>query len=240
MKYQERTYRNRLYNQELKAFNVSVRETDLFILADTVLTSLATQSVYKYRGYIESYIKYNPDFLKSLIPLQQDDIAPDIVKDMLKAGKIANVGPMAAVAGAIADYVGRDILLKKSNNVIIENGGDIFMRTENPVTVGVFAGDSPLNYKIRILVRPDQMPIGVCTSSGTVGHSLSFGRADAVCVLSRTAAVADAAATAIGNIVKNRDDIKKALEWGSSIQEVFGILIIIGDQMGALGEIELV
>ncbi|MCX5854708.1 MAG: UPF0280 family protein [Deltaproteobacteria bacterium] len=239
MKFQERFYRNRVYNKLLKEFNITVRETDLLILSDSDFSDVALTSVYKHRAYIESYIKYHPDFLTSLTPLKDDIFAPDIVRDMLKAANLANVGPMAAVAGAIADYVGRDILLE-SKNVIVENGGDIFIRTEEQVTVGVFAGDSPLSYKVRIKIRPEQMPLGICTSSGTVGHSFSYGRADAVCILAKTAAIADAAATAIGNIVKQKQDIRKALKRGRKIKELSGILIIVGDQLGACGDIELV
>lgn len=239
MKYQERTYRNKICNKELQAFHVSVRETDLFILADHLLSDLVFQSVYKYREYIESYIKHHPHFLTSLVPLEQDNFAPDIVRDMLKAGEIARVGPMAAVAGAIAEYVGQDMLLHGCRNVVVENGGDIFLKTEQEVTVGVYAGESPLSYKVRILIKPEQMPLGLCTSSGTVGHSLSLGRADAVCVLSHSVSVADAAATAIGNLVRNKNDINKALAWGFKIKEVSGILIISGDQLGVQGNIEL-
>jgi len=240
MKFQERVYRNRIYNKVLKEFNITVRETDLLILSDSDFSDVALTSVYKHRAYIESYIKYHPDFLTSLTPLKDDIFAPDIVRDMIKAANIANVGPMAAVAGAIADYVGRDILFLESKNVIVENGGDIFIRTEEQVTVGVFAGDSPLSYKVRIKIKPEQMPIGICTSSGTVGHSFSYGRADAVCILAKTAAIADAAATAIGNIVKQKKDIRKALKRGCKIKEVSGILIIVGDQLGVCGDMELV
>ncbi len=239
---QARNYRNRIFNEKLKSFHVTVRETDLFILADPLqsLSNLAYQSVYKCRGYIESYIQYHPDFLTSLVPLPADNMAPDIVRGMLKAAELVNVGPMAAVAGAVAEHVGHDIILGGSGNVIVENGGDIFMQTQGEVTVEIFAGKSPLSHKVRMIIRPEQMPLGVCTSSGTVGHSLSFGRADAVCVMSRSATVADAAATAIGNLVKNQDDIKKALDWGNGIKEISGILIIVGDQMGIRGTIELV
>lgn len=239
MKYEERTYRNKIFNQELNSYRVTVRETDLFILSDYILNDLAIQSVYKYRSHIESYIRYHPHFLSSLIPLKLDEFSPDIVREMLKAANVANVGPMAAVAGAIAEFVGWDIL-NESQNVIIENGGDIFIKTVKDITIGVFAGQSPLSFKVRILIRPDQMPIGVCTSSGTVGHSLSFGRADAVCVLSKSAAIADAAATCIGNLVKTKQDIKNALKQGFDIADVLGILIIVGDQMGVMGNVELV
>jgi ApbE superfamily uncharacterized protein (UPF0280 family) len=240
VEYLERAYRSRVSNKELQSFHVTVLETDIFILADSLMSELAFDSVYKNRGYIESYIKHRPHFLTSLIPLEQDKFAPNIVRDMLTAGKIAKVGPMASVAGAIAEYVGRDLLNSGSRNVIVENGGDIFLKSEHEVTVGVFAGESSLSYKVKLLIKPDQMPLGVCTSSGTVGHSLSFGSADAVCVLSTSASIADAAATAIGNLVKNREDIRKALDWGLAIKEIEGILIIAGEELALQGMIELV
>jgi ApbE superfamily uncharacterized protein (UPF0280 family) len=93
---------------------------------------------------------------------------------------------------------------------------------------------------VSIKVRKEEMPLGVCTSSGTVGHSLSFGCADACCVKSGSAALADAAATAIGNIVKSEKDIQNGLTTGMKIEGVLGIVIIIGGQLGAAGDIELV
>jgi hypothetical protein len=239
MKHRERTYRNKVSNNSLISFHVSVRETDLFIRSDKELYDVALQSVYKYRGFIESYIKYHPDFLTSLKPITDDELAPHIIKDMLKTSNEADVGPMAAVAGAIAEYVGND-LLNLSCNVIVENGGDIFLKTEKDVKVGIFAGDSPLSYKIGLKLRSEKMPTGVCTSSGTVGHSLSFGKADAVCVLSRSSTMADAAATAIGNLVKNKGDIKMALERGINIEGVSGMVIIVGEHCGAIGDVEII
>jgi uncharacterized protein len=238
MSYQERIYRNRVSQNHLTSFRVLVRETDLLIHCDIDLSAKALESVYTYRGCIESYIKMRPEFLTSLVPLRDDDLAPAIIRDMLKTSLAANVGPMASVAGAISEYVAND-LLKLSENVIIENGGDIYLKSREEVRVGVFAGNSPLTYKINLLLKPEQMPIGVCTSSGTVGHSLSFGRADAVCVVSKSSTMADAAATAIGNIVKGKDDIRDALMKGLEIDGVLGILVIIGDQFGVIGEMEL-
>ncbi len=238
MNFQERTYRNRVSNNSLVSFQVSVCETDLFILSDADLSRAALSSVYKHRGFIELYIKNHPDFLTSLAPVNEDDLAPPIIRDMLKYSSIAGVGPMAAVAGAISEYVGND-LLKLAKNVIVENGGDIFLKSESETRVCIFAGASPLSYKVNILIKPEKTPIGVCTSSGTVGHSLSFGNADAVCVVSKCATLADAAATAIGNLVKGKQDVKAALERGMKIEGVSGILIIVGENLGAMGDIEL-
>jgi uncharacterized protein len=241
MNYQERNYRNRIFhNEELQAFNVKVLETDLFVLADSLLTDIVFRSIYKFRGFIESYIRYHPEFLTSLLPLKDDYLAPDIIIDMLKASELVNVGPMACVAGAIAEYVGKDILHSGSKNVVIENGGDIFLKTEDEMKISIFAGESPLSERVRILLKSKDMPMGVCTSSGTVGHSLSFGKADAVCVLSRSAIIADAAATAIGNQIKNKKDIKKALAVGSNIKDIMGIIIIMGDKMAIQGKIEVI
>jgi len=174
-----------------------------------------------------------------LTPLKPDPTAPPVVQAMLKAAAAAGVGPMAAVAGAIAEAVGLD-LLEEAKEIIIENGGDLFLAVQESVTIGIYAGPSPLSDKVGIRLPPAQSPRGVCTSSGTVGHSLSFGRADAVTVLSPSAALSDALATAAGNRVKNPKDIPFALEWLQKIPEVQGAVIIVGDQMGVWGEMEVV
>jgi len=237
MQYCERTYRNSIAAHDLVSFHVSVRETDLHISADQDLSELALASVIKHRNYLESYIKLHPDFLISLLPVPGDRFAPGIVRDMTAAGIAAQVGPMAAVAGAMAQFVGKD-LLDRCENVIVENGGDIYMKSSTERRVSIFAGDSPLSQKLILRITTEDMPLGVCTSSATVGPSLSFGRADAVCVLSPSASLADAAASLIGNQVKKPGDIKKALKLGSEITGVRGIVIIMGEAMGAWGQIQ--
>ena len=239
MKYQERTYRNRVSKENLISFQVKVGETDLYISAEKDLTEIALESVYKYRRLIEEYIKHRPQFLDSLVPIKPDEMAPAIINDMLESSRISGVGPMASVAGAIAQYVGLDIL-EHSNDVIVENGGDIFLKSESEINIGIFAGESSLSYKVALKIRPEDMPLGICTSSGTVGHSLSLGRTDAVCVTSKSASLADAVATSVGNHVSGEMDIKTAINMGAGIEGVLGILIIVGDKMGAYGAIELV
>jgi ApbE superfamily uncharacterized protein (UPF0280 family) len=157
---------------------------------------------------------------------------------MMTAAIRSNVGPMAAVAGAIAEHVGRD-LLKDSANIIIENGGDIFMNCQHDARVGIYAGSSPLCDKVALIVRAKEMPMGICTSSGTIGHSLSFGIADAVCVKAKSATLADAAATSICNMIKSKADIQRVLRDGMKIENVLGIIVIIDDQLGVIGDIEL-
>jgi ApbE superfamily uncharacterized protein (UPF0280 family) len=237
--YQKRTYRNLVQCKHLTSFQVVVKETDLFVHADRNLKRITQELILKYRGYIENYIKRHADYGRSLHPWKPDTLAPKIVNDMAKSGAKAGVGPMAAVAGAIAEYVGID-LLSHSEEIIVENGGDIFLKTNNPLTIGIFAGQSPLNMKLGIKIDCRNAPSAICTSSGTIGHSLSFGSADAVCVISNSCSLADAAATAIANLVHGKDDVDKAIEVGKQIEGVRALAVIIGSDIGLWGDLEVV
>jgi len=237
--YQERGYRNLLPDSNLISFQVAVKETDLYIKATRDLQGLARDSVIRHRYHLERYISRHPEFFSSLVPLTAADYAPPIVKEMMKAAQCAGVGPMAAVAGAMAESVGRD-LLKESPEIIVENGGDVFLRSSRALQVGIFAGNSPLSFKVGLRVPPAEHGWGVCTSSGTVGPSLSFGRADAVCILSRSASLADAAATAVGNVVGCPGDLSKGLEKAQTIDGLTGVVIIIEGKLAAWGEVELI
>ncbi|MBN2844633.1 MAG: UPF0280 family protein [Deltaproteobacteria bacterium] len=237
--YNHHTYRNKIFDNSLRSFVITVEQTDLRVSLDDHYENDVFKSAYKYRRYIENYIKERPDFLTSLKPLDFDECAPPIIKDMLSYSSIVGVGPMASVAGAIAQYVGCDCL-KYSQNVIIENGGDIYLNIlDKNVFIGVYAGKSPLSYKVRLMIRAENTPLGICTSSGKVGHSLSFGKADAVCVVSKSAVLSDAAATFLCNLVQNSDDIERVLERGINIEGVIGLVIIYEDKLGLLGDIEL-
>ena len=238
MPYENRTYRDYSASEGLDSFTVAVKETDLFISASRKLKKEALDAAVQARYILETYIQARPEFQTSLVPIAEDLFAPPLVQAMLKAAAACNVGPMAAVAGAVADFVGNE-LLKYSHEVIVENGGDIFFKISRPITVGIFAGASPLSERIGIKIEPSHEPFGICTSSGTVGPSLSFGRADAVTIRARTAALADAAASAVGNAVKNADDIQKALDLGQSLGCIDGMVIIKGDKLGVWGNMEL-
>jgi hypothetical protein len=161
-----------------------------------------------------------------------------MVREMAEAAERAGVGPMAAVAGAIAEGTGRE-LMKFSAEVIVENGGDIFLKVLKRRLVGVYAGKSPFTGKIALEIQPEETPLGICTSSGTVGHSLSFGSADAVIVLSPSTALADAAATAIGNLIREASDIPKGIEFAQGIEGLKGVVIIKEDKMGVWGEVRI-
>jgi hypothetical protein len=218
---------------------VAIKETDLYILAQGVLEQEAREAIIQLRQQLEAYIEANPLFQTSLAPLPADPRAPRIVKEMLAAAQAAGVGPMAGVAGAMAAFVGA-ALLPLTPEVVVENGGDIFLQTGTTRKIGIFAGASPLSMQVGISIPAERQPLGVCTSSATVGPSLSLGRADAVCVISPSATLADAAATAVGNMVQGKGDIERALEAGGKIPGVEGAVIIVDDTLGAWGEYELV
>ena len=238
--YKPREYRSWIRNSGLVSFEVVEKETDLFISVSKDLEGEALDSVINYRKDIDDYIKRAPAFRTTLEPMKAREDAPPIVRAMCEAGSKAGVGPMAAVAGAVAEFVGRD-LMKFSDEVIVENGGDIFMATGKKRVIGVYAGEeSPFTGKLAVEIAPAKNGVGVCTSSGTVSHSLSFGKADAALIISGDAPLADAVATATGNRVKTAADIEGAIEFAKSVEGVMGVLILIGSKMGSWGSVRLV
>jgi ApbE superfamily uncharacterized protein (UPF0280 family) len=239
--YRQRKYRTIPALDGLRSYEVQVRETDLQIMAPVDVADVATHMVIQGRNMLESYISRQPGFLEALQPLADDPSAPPLVREMLRAGLIAGVGPMAAVAGVIAEYVGRGLLeLEDCDEVVVENGGDIFLQREKDCTAAIYAGESSLSYRIGIRLPASLMPVGVCTSSGTIGHSFSMGKADSVTVVAPSTALADAAATRLANVVGKDGDIGRALDLAEKIVGLRGVIIVVGDELGAWGQVELV
>jgi len=236
--YEPRTYRHWIRDRDLVSFNVVVKETDLYIRAVANLKRKALKLVSKYRDILEKYIERHPTFLTSLEPLPVDRSAPHIIKMMAASANRVGIGPMAGVAGAIAEFVGTE-LLAFSPEIIVENGGDIYLKSLKKRRIGIYAGKSPLTGKIGLEINEEDTPLGICTSSGTVGHSLSYGKADAVIATSKSAILADAAATAIGNLIKEPADITKGIELAKRIEGLKGIIIITGSNIGLWGEVNI-
>jgi uncharacterized protein len=233
-----RTYRHWVRDKDLVSFTVVIKESDLYIRATRNLQRKAYKILQKCRTPLEKYIEQHPSFLTSLEPFPVSEDAPRIVKAMAEAASRVGVGPMAAVAGAIAEMVGRE-LLAFSPEIIVENGGDIFIKSNTSRLVGILAADSPFTGRLGIEIEGSETPLGICTSSGTVGHSLSFGQADAAIALSASTALADAAATAIGNLITSAEDIPRGIEFAKGIDGLKGAVIIKGDKMGVWGEVKL-
>ncbi len=237
-----RTYRHQVKPKGLVPFRVVYKESDLQIMAERDLSKESLGILQEERGPLEAYIMTHPEFLTALKPLKVEATAPEIVREMAWAASSTGTGPMAAVAGAIAERVGRRLLEEGlAREVVVENGGDIFLALKRDATVALWAGSSPLSGRVGLRIRASMMPLGVCTSSATVGHSLSLGCADAVCVLAPSAALADACAPALGNLVKGKRSWPKVLYQARRLPFLKGIVCIIGEDLWAWGDgVELV
>lgn len=238
--YVERTYRAPEGKAGRVAFHAAVETTDLYGLADRDLSAEALAAARRVRAEIEEHIRRVPEFSTSLRPLGPPAGAlPDVVARMYAASGAAGVGPMAAVAGAVAQAVGRE-LRQWSREVLVENGGDLYLDLAEEATVGLFAGTSPFSGRLGLRVEAGRTPLGVCTSSATVGPSLSFGCADAATVVAPDAALADAVATGLGNRVRVAADLESAVAWALAVPGVTGAVAILGDRLAAAGEVEFV
>lgn len=238
-KYQRRSYRKRIAPHGLYPARVVTQETDLHILTDRPADEefLRQRTAY-YRRQIEGYIAKDPRFLAALKPIAVELRAPGIVRKMARAAAMAGVGPMASVAGAIAEFLGRDLLKKGCREVIIENGGDIFLSSPRDTKIGIYSGKPGLFKNLSLKIKAKDTPLGICTSSGRVGHSLSFGLADAAVILARSATLADSVATATANRVKSPADLKKAMAFARSVKGILGAVIILGNNLVSWGKIQ--
>lgn len=227
-----------LVTTDLCKFRVVYRQTDLLVLAERDLSLEVGRIVREVRFPLEGYVLGHPEFLVSLSPLPVDEEAPDIVKEMLLAGRVAGVGPMAAVAGVIAEKVGRAVLERGlSSQVVVENGGDVFLWLKKEARVCLFAGiDSPFSNRVCVVVPARFMPCGVCTSSGKIGHSLSFGKADAITVIHKKASIADALATALGNLLREEGDVDKVLNQARKVEGILGVVGVLGEKLFVWGK----
>jgi ApbE superfamily uncharacterized protein (UPF0280 family) len=232
-------------NSRWKSFRVCHLETDLWIAVSAECFSPATENysidrVLFYRNLLNDHILDCPDFLTSLTPLPKKTETNPLIHDMYKASETAGTGPMSAVAGAVAEYICKDLMTKfRFPEVVVENGGDIFMNLIQPATISVHAGSSPLSEKIGLIIKPEQTPLSICCSSGTEGHSLSFGTADACIIACHSGALADAFATAACNEVKNRNMVDNITGQMLQRPEVISVVIIKDDRVGIGGKIEI-
>jgi uncharacterized protein len=242
---QPRTYRTQFNSVRFQSFEVKYLETDLWIGINhssfkEEMKAIVFDKIKELRTRLDEYILSEPFFKKSLKPFQPSENAPGEAKEMAAATEKAGVGPLAAVAGLFAREIGETLLQNFSvEEMVIENGGDIFVLLKNELVLSVFAGDSPLSERIGLVIPSETGKIGICTSAGTVGPSLSFGKADAVVVICEDAVVADAFATAFGNKVKTPNDVEKVINLSEKYPEILSLLIICEDKIGIKGDFEM-
>ena len=235
----DRFYRRTFESEDLVYYRVKYKQTDLYIASQTDKSEFSLAFVKNIRSSLEAYIASDPVFESTITPYEPRKDCPDIAREMSEAAKKCDVGPMAAVAGAIAEKLAR-YLHFSCENVIVENGGDIFMISSQKRIVSVYAVNNTLNQNLRLEIAAQDTPISVCTSSATYGHSLSLGGADSVTVLSESGALADAAATALCNMVKSEKDITGAIERAVTIKGISGVVIVCNKKVGAWGNIKFV
>ncbi len=241
----ERTYRNQFNSERFTSFEVKHLETDLWIGIDPTsfkkeMQELALKKIKALREKMDVYIKTEPFFQKTLKPFQPAENAPSEAKEMAAAAEIAGIGPMSAVAGLFAREVGEEILQNFSvEEMVIENGGDIYVLLKHELVLSVFAGESPLSERIGLAIPEGLGKFGICTSAGTVGPSFSAGKADAVVVICEDILLADAFATAFGNWVKSPKDVEKVINKAEKFPEILALLIICEDKIGIRGDFEL-
>lgn len=212
-----------------------VKETRLRIACDRFQAAAA--AVRRQRQALEGYLASYPAFARSLVPLPPLAEAPEIALRLHRASQAVGVGPMAAVAGAIAQMAAEAVLQAGGCEAIVENGGDLYAVSPEPVRIGLFAGAAALGHRLAFLLGPSDMPLAVCSSSGRMGHSHSAGHCDLATVVGADAALADAAATRAGNLVRSARDLQGAAETIAAIPGVRGVLLALGADVALAGRL---
>ena len=235
--YEERFYRNKIISKF--KMEVSFKESDLLICSDKEIAKEKAQNILvKYYEQIEGYAMKNPLFLTSLSPLEIDQTAPPIIKEMIESSKVTGIGPFSAVAGAVAQYVGGE-LLNHCRELIIENGGDIFLKINEDKIIGVYLGQEFKINNLNLKVKKRSQAFGVASSSSSLGHSLNFGKADLVSVVAKNIIIADGFATAISNRIKRIGDVDKILAEAREDLAIEGLLVAFGEKIFLWGDLEI-
>jgi ApbE superfamily uncharacterized protein (UPF0280 family) len=222
-------------SKELHKYRYTQKESVCTIVTDNHDTvETAVVAISSHRRQLENYIEANPEFLTSLEPLEIDE-APEVVLRMAEASQIAGVGPMAAVAGVLCDIAVEEMVKAGAHVAVVENGGEAFITSNQPIDIALQAGDTPLSRRVGF--RIEKFPIGVATSSGKFSHAMSFGNSDAVTIFAVNAGLADAVATAVGNIIKSEDTVETGIRLALSFPGVSGAFIVYDEKVGFGGEL---
>jgi ApbE superfamily uncharacterized protein (UPF0280 family) len=211
------------------------REAVLSICCDRF--DAVTAEIVRQRQILQDYIKLHPDFRNSFEPVEPRGDAPEIAQRMARAGRLVGVGPMAAVAGAMAQRAAEAALQAGASEVIVDNGGDIYLQVASPALIGLGTGTAELSGRLAFSLQADDTPVAICSSSGQMGHSESLGKCNLATVVAKDAALADAAATQAANLVTRVEDVDSALERIAGIEGVAGVMIVKNDHVGLAGDL---
>jgi len=217
-----------------------LKETVVTISSEKEYIPAAKRAIVACRNDLEQFIRNDPFFAVTLeeYRCQRPDDAPEIVRRMVAAGNTFGIGPMSAVAGTIAGLAVEAMVDCGATYAIVDNGGDIAIVNDETVIVGVYSGRTDIS--IGLEIEPGESIRGICTSSGKIGHSISFGCADSATILADDPSLADAAATAVGNAVSDTGSIKDALSMVEGVGSITGGLIILEDHIGLYGSVPVV
>ncbi|MHC1610573.1 MAG: UPF0280 family protein [Candidatus Methanospirareceae archaeon] len=222
-----------------------LKETFVWIIADEKrYIEIAKEEITRRRKELEEFVRWHPYFLLALERYQievsggrEKDELPEVVRRMIESANKFGIGPMSAVAGTLAEFAVEAVRNAGARYAIVDNGGDIALITDREVLVGIYAGESTFSNKIALRIKPSPSLIGICTSSGTVGHSISFGNADAATVISGSASLSDAAATTLCNAVTDDHSIPDAFRSISDVDGIEGALVIYKDVLATWGKV---
>ncbi len=226
------TMKNKIYTQE-----IDVNSTHILLKTDIPVN--LNEFVLKQRSIIRDEINKNPVFNGYEKVALNDE--QRILELMTRASQISNIGPMSAVAGSMSQICLEYLEKYDTKYSIIENGGDIALKTNKESILSIYAGKSPFSNSTGLKLKAKKNGYGICTSSGTVGPSKSFGKTDATIVLSSEASIADSLATAIGNYGNGSDDeeiVNNTIEKAEEYDEYFdGVIVIKGKYLAKTGHI---
>ena len=220
---------------------INIDQTHIRLTSD-LENSYLKHYIYMIRQDLKRYISMNQDFLLSIEPLKynSDNLSPIVLK-MYESSTKSDIGPMACVAGTISEMSLNYLIENGSDYSIVENGGDIALINDQTVLCGIYSNNEILGNNIAFKIKPRKKPLGICTSSGKIGHSISFGQSDSVTVISKSPSIADGLATRIANEVTGEDsesNVSNALEIAEGYREFFnGVLIISGENVGTVGKL---
>jgi len=245
MIFEARTYRNSLSRERFQSFAIQQETADLWIGVDpnSFQDDMADVAVAALRSALDELNAYgtaNPLFKKSLKPCSVQDDAPAMIRHLAAAGEKAGVGPMAAVGGLLSETIGRALLENFSiGELVVENGGNLFVKLQDPLVLSIFAGESPLSGMAGMEVLPEQTPLGVCTFTQADKSPMDYGKADAVMIACGDAVLADALTSGFGNRIKKPADVENVLNRTENVPEILAAVLVCDDQIGIRGEFEL-
>ena len=237
--YEERFYRKD-FSKDWFSYEVHIKETDILVKSKARLVQERIVDLTAgYRQDIEKYIEAFPEFKTTLSSFKMQGNPCAIVKEMIEKSSALDIGPMACVAGALAEYIGKD-LLGLTDGLVVENGGDVFIKKQGRILLGIYAGPSSRINEFLLSIENTGPYLGICSSSSLLGHSLSLGRADMATVVSDSSIFADGLATKLANMVHDEDDIDEALAFARRFSLTKAVSLVKGQKIGVWGGVRLV